>query len=148
GSLVMVAMILTILMMGVRRKGFRGLPGELAAFALGLLPMLALLIWFRLRLAPGNDLIAGQTWKLTWQRLLDGSRYTLIASSLFRGLLQIGPFAVVFLAIYFCLLGRAPCKSACRRTGYALFLLAPMLVGYVLVYLTTPNPLEWHLATS
>jgi hypothetical protein len=147
GSLFLAATALARLLAIVRHRD-RALPRELAAFSLGLLPVVVVLIYFKLRLAPVNDLVAGQGWRATRDRLMDGQRYALIAGYFLLGLIAIGPGTVVVLAGYHRLLGRSPHEADRRRQPHALTVLVLMLAGYAAVYLTTPNPLGWHLHDS
>jgi hypothetical protein len=143
GSLFLLATALVRLWLVVGRPR-RGALRELTGFALGLLPAIAVLLYFKLRLAPVNDLVAGQGWQATRDRLFDGRRYVLIAWYFLQALVRIGPGAVVVLAGYRLLLGRPPKP----RSFHAPAVLALMLAGYALVYLTTPNELAWHLHDS
>jgi hypothetical protein len=102
--------------------------------------VLAVLAYFKLRLAPPNDLVAGQGVAATL------GRYAWTAGAFLGQVLMIGPGAVVVLAVYARLLGRAPPPA--KRTGHSRTLLGGMLAGYFLVYLTTPNDLPTHLGTS
>jgi hypothetical protein len=118
---------------------------ELAAFALGALPIVLALAYFKLRLAPVNDLVAGQGTQATWQRLIDVRRYGLVAWFYLVAAVSIGPGLVVLLALYRVLMGGAPDRP---RRGHTLAVLVLMLAGYAVVYLTTPNDLAWHLSDS
>jgi hypothetical protein len=129
-----------------RRPGWRAVRVEAAAFLAGALPVLAVLAYFKARLAPVNDLVAGQGRDATLARLADPGRYLEIALAFLREVWLVGPGAVVVLALYALLLGRAPRPAA--WAGHGRTLLAVMLVGYFGVYLTTPNDLPTHLATS
>jgi hypothetical protein len=143
GALFLVATLIVRLVSAVRRPG-RAALRELGALALGLLPVVLVLIYFKLRLAPVNDLVEGQGAHATRDRLLDGSRYVLIVEYFLLALISLGPGAVVVLAVYRRLLDRAPRP----RVPHAPAVLALMLAGYALVYLTTPYDIAWHLSDS
>jgi hypothetical protein len=144
GQLFLIATLAARALPALRRRGaVRGAIGELAAFAIGLSPMLAVLAYFKLRLAPVNDLVAGQGMEQTPGRLLDGWRYLTVAAWFTQALLKIGPGAVVVLAVYFRLLGRAR-----LRPSHTFTVLVLMVAGYAVVYLTTPQKLDIHLGTS
>jgi hypothetical protein len=147
GLLFLVATALVRLLSAVRRPK-RDAWREWAAFALGLLPVVVVLVFFKLRFAPANDLVAGQDGQATRDRLLDGTRYVLIAGYFLWALLSIGPGAVVVLGVYRTLLGRSPRHPRRPRLPHAFAVLVLMLVGYAFVYLTTPNRLAWHLYDS
>jgi hypothetical protein len=122
---------------------------EMGAFFLGLLPPLALLVSFKLLLAPPSDLIAAQSWATTLPKLTDGGRYLLILGTFAGQLALLGPAAIPVLVGYFLLLGRC-CDAPLRRSAGQLFLvLALMLAGYFVVYLTSPwDNVAIHLGTS
>jgi hypothetical protein len=132
----------------VSTPGRKRLPTPVFAFVLGMLPVVGVLIYFKLRLAPVNDLVAGQGWQATRDRLLDVRRYALIAWYFLQALVRIGPGAVVVLAGYRFLLGRAPRQANRPRLSHAPAILGLMLAGYAFVYLTSPNELAWHLSDS
>jgi Dolichyl-phosphate-mannose-protein mannosyltransferase len=134
--------------MTIRSVGARAAVREAAPFAAGLLPIMALLVAFKLTLAPENDLVAGQDLAATVARLLDVSRYRVIAAGLTTALLQAVKVLLVVLPFYYFLMG--PTRRARARDGarFAAAVFGLTLVGYVGVYLTTPQALEWHLHTS
>ncbi len=139
GMLFLVVALLIRLRAGVRRWY------EMAAFLVGALPVVLVLAYFKLRLAPVNDLIAGQGAQATFARLVDVGRYGRIVWFYLVALVSIGPGLAVVLAVYRVLLGGAPGRSG---RGHAVAVLALMLTGYTVVYLTTPNELAWHLSDS
>jgi hypothetical protein len=128
--------------------GWKDALREMPPLLLGLLPVALLLAYFKVCLAPPNDLVAGQGAQATLSRLTDPARYGMIARA-FRDdfLTTIGPGAVVVLALAFVLLGRAP-RAARRAAALPLLVLVLMLLGYFAVYLTTPHDLAWHLTSS
>jgi hypothetical protein len=143
GTLFLAVTVLVRLLAAVRNRTYRNVVRELLAFGLGALPILAVLIFFKLFFSPGNDLIAGQGWQAARDRLLDIGRYFVIALDYVTAILLIGPGAVVVLAGYFWLVGPAP-AGAHRRIGHAATVLAGMLAGYAVVYLFAPAPLVWY----
>lgn len=132
----------------IRRAGAGAALREAMPFASGLLPVVALLVVFKLTLAPENDLVAGQGLASTVARLRDVSRYRLICAGLTTGLLQAGKSLIVVLPLYYVLMG--PTRFTRARAGgrFAAAVFGSMLICYVGVYLTTPLALEWHLHTS
>lgn len=144
GMMFLLAVLAARLIVVVRARGWRAWGKELRAFGPGLLPALGCLVYFKARLAPPNDLVAGQGLGPTVERLLTYSRYQMIADAYQYQTLLIGPRAVVVLAAYSLCVGKAPKK---HRAGLAsaLLVLAFMMAGYTVVYLTTPHDLGWHL---
>jgi hypothetical protein len=143
GSMFLVVTVLVRLLSAVRNRTCRNAVRELLAFGLGALPVLAVLIYFKIYFAPGNDLIAGQGWQAARDRLLDVGRYFVIVLYYGAAILLIGPGAVVVLAGYLWLVGPAS-AGAHRRIGHAAAVLAGMLAGYAVVYLLAPAPLVWY----
>jgi hypothetical protein len=145
GSLFVVAVLLARLMVVIRDHGCRAWLKELFSFGVGALPGLLCLIYFKLRLAPANDLIAGQNRADTLERLLSLSRYGLIGGNFLRYLLLIGPGTVVVLALYSRLMRREPPASDRPHGSGNVLVVVLMLCGYILVFLTTPVELAVHL---
>jgi len=138
------------------RDGLRSAVREAAAFLLGLLPVLGLLLYYRLELVPAmNYLLASQGDQTTLERLQDASRYKTI---FLRLLLQVLPLDsrthwtsigwLVLLAVpYRLLMGRNPNRVG-HVTRTPLLIVVFMLLGYVFVYATTPLDLRGHLQSS
>jgi hypothetical protein len=128
--------------------GWREALREMLPLLLGLLPVALQLVYFKVCLAPPNDLVAGQGSHSTLSRLTDPARYGEIARASGKEFLTaIGPGAVLVLALAFVLLGRAP-RAARPAAALPLLVLVLMLLGYFAVYLTTPHDLAWHLMSS
>jgi hypothetical protein len=143
GSLFLAVMVLARILIVVRNRISRNAVRKLIAFGLGALPVLAVLVFFKLHFATENDLVAGQGWQAARDRILDIGRYVVIVMYFLAAILLIGPGAVVVLAGYSWLVGRAP-SGAGRRLPHAVFVVAGMLTGYALVYLFAPAPLVWY----
>jgi Dolichyl-phosphate-mannose-protein mannosyltransferase len=131
----------------LRGPGVKQTIQELAYLLIGLLPAALLLAYFKIVLAPPNDLVEGQAAQSLVKRLTDPARYATIGSAFLWELLYIGPGAVVVLGAALVLLGRVPRES---RPSAALpgLVTALMLLGYFAVYATTPYDVYWHLRTS
>jgi hypothetical protein len=132
----------------VRFRCWRRYGREMLPFLLGLLPAACVLAYFKLRLAPESYLLAGQTRDLILDRIRDVGRYRLIAFALVRELVQIGSGLVLALPFYLLLLGTAP-HPMVKSAAASVFLVCTLvLLGYALVYLTTPLDLAGHLGSS
>lgn len=145
------------------RGGWRGALQRTAWFLAGALPVLMIVIIFKLRLAPANDLMAGLSLEALSGRLFDWDRYAAIARAFFvtgisftQGLIDVrvgmqinpGAVSVLLLAVYLLLTG---VKTDVRdRTGLieTTSAVCLTLVGYFFVYVLTPLDLNYHLATS
>ncbi len=136
---------------------------QTAALLAGALPVLLIVIYFKLRLAPANDLIAGFSWATLSGRLLDWTRYEAIVRAFFmtgisftQGLIDVrvgmhlnpGVVSIILLAVYLLFAGiridRGD-RPGLLQTGVILLL---MLTGYFFVYVMTPLDLTYHLITS
>jgi 4-amino-4-deoxy-L-arabinose transferase-like glycosyltransferase len=143
-------LVVTLVARGVgaaRAGGWKRLSRDVPAFAVGLLPVAAVLLAFKVYLAPANDLVAGQGPGATAVRLADGSRYAQVGAAWVAELARLGPGAVPLLALYGLLVGRAT-SGRRRGLGHTLLVLGGMAGGYTAVYLITPQDLTWHLKTS
>jgi hypothetical protein len=143
--------VLILCLLRVGRVFFRPFSGrhwaEAAFFLSGLVPPLVILILFKTTLAPSNDLLSLTTWDLVTSHLTDPKRYLLIAKTFFTTLFFFGDGSLPllpFLLIYALWVGRSSSLGG-------LWSFAPLflqLLGYLLVFLLTPQDLQWHLGTS
>jgi hypothetical protein len=140
------ALLLSAGIVAAHRGWLRGRSDRRAilAFIAGLLPMLAMIAYFKLALAPANDLVSGQG-SGTLPRLLDGSRYWLIVRSAFR----VAPrFPIIPAAIFVAIVGVDRDAPDRRAGGLALFLVVALAAGYAAVYVTSPNDLAVQIHRS
>jgi hypothetical protein len=132
----------------VRREGLRGAVRSTAPLAAGLLPVLLVVAYFKLALAPENDLVAGQGLHATLSRLLDASRYVQIAVALVAALFRMVKGLFFVLPAYFLLMGRTTTLRSRDGARFALATYGLMLISYCGVYVITPHELAWHLESS
>jgi len=125
-----------------RTRGWRLYARQLRPLAAGLLPALAILVYFKLTLAPPGDLVSLITKEAVWAKVTDPGRYFTIAGEL----IQRAPPRVYLLAICGICIG----LGARRIAGVAQAALTLLLLsaGYLAVFLTTPYELSWHISTS
>ena len=145
------------------REGGKAARRRTAAFLAGALPVLAVVLAFKLTLAPANDIMAGVGLAPVAERLLDLGRYREIARafvltglSFTEGVIDVnqvmglnpGPVGPLLLGAYLLLAGigvprqeRSGLTTATVTTGL-------MLSGYFAIYVITYQDLSWHLATS
>ncbi len=131
----------------VRARGRHTALGDLRAFAIGLAPVLIMLVGFKIGLAPANDLLSDHGFRQTADRLLDGSRYLQVLVGFKQGFLEVGAKGLVGLLLltYSLCAGLAPAGPARLGAKAAAIVMALMLAGYAAVLLTMPEPL---LATN
>jgi hypothetical protein len=117
------------------------------AFAIGLLPILVMVASFKLMVTSTNDLMSDQGAAQTAARLLEGGRYLAVLAGLARGALDVtgqGLLALLLLVYWLCA-GAAPAGPWRVGGGAVAIALTLVLLGYVIVLLTAPDPL---LATN
>jgi hypothetical protein len=125
---------------------------ELRPFLFGLAPVLIVVLYFKFAMAPPNDLVSSQGWHQTISRLLEPTRYVEVLRGLkhvavdFRETSAINPL----LALLFYLFCVGFEDDGQDMTGLAtgLMMVSLMITGYILVYLTTPNDVAWHISSS
>lgn len=122
---------------------------ELTFFSLGLLPVLALIIYFKLFIAPANDLLAEGN-ESAIAKLKDMARYAFIRDWFKLKIVDFGKWYSNpwwLLPIY--ALGVGVNFKAKRRTlFFTASVLLMMLTGYFFIYVTTYIDLTFHLSTS
>lgn len=110
----------------------------LAGFAIPLLTWLL----FKLAYAPANDMVAGQGHS-TLAMIQDWSRYKLIWESFTTNLAEHFKLLKWLVLLYL-----AICAIRRRMPDKRLLMLLTCMLAYLLVYVVSPNNLEWHLFTS
>ena len=122
------------------------------AFMAGALPVLAPIVFFKTRLATSSDIFgaAGRSGMMT--RMLDPTRYSLIAREAFVHAWNFGPLpvsALGMLVAYVAVTGMRPWNNRDRAilsTGVLALLFTTL--GYFAIYLIRPLDLAWLLDTS
>ncbi len=119
-------------------------------FLYGVVPVLALALFYKFSLTPANDLFADQTLHDILGRVLDPTRWLTIFSSLADLAWNLGEWGFPLLPGMLALLlifwpRRLFNKRGLQTLLPVLFLTA---ISYFMVYLITPHPLEWHLQYS
>jgi len=124
---------------------------RLSAFLAGAVPFLAVILLFKVEVAPPGDIfgVAGRVGMV--ERLLDAGRYALIFRKVIEHVWYFGPLLVspfLILAGFLLATGVRPDdrdRIALRTAALALFLAA---VAYCLVYVLRPLDLAWLLKTG
>jgi hypothetical protein len=128
--------------------GFRRGSGRwLAAFSCGMFFALIPAMYFKLALAPPNDVVSVSIAGRLGQ-VMDWTRYRLILAALWRYGARFGDWAISpFIAMALALIASAPLRLG-RREKVVGALVALTLSGYLCVYLITPRDLAWQLKFS
>ena len=125
------------------RKDAARTTGWLAA---GLALPAAVLIYFKVFLAPPSEFLAGMAGKI-----LDPSRYFLILRFMLHGAWSLGgwPFPILLILVVHRFVFRRSDAAGDRRGILAiLILLGLQVAGYCSAFLFSPYDLEWHLGYS
>lgn len=115
--------------------------------ALGAVLPLLVVAFFKLALAPANDLVSGQRDAGLLGLLLAPERYLQIGRTYLRWFATFGRGSLVVLGLYLALSWRRLRFPDTVGALAGLLIVVFMLAGYFLVYLTTPHDLTWHLAS-
>ncbi len=148
GFLFLPAVIVSRSFVLLLRRDYRRYFKELGSFLVGLLPVLAVVLYFKLKYAPPNDLFGSHNFQRLVEMLGDAHRYVVIAKAFGREFLHWGNGLMAVFLVYLVTSG----IGLNRRNQTAFFtgiiMLAFMVAGYFFTYLITPLPLTFHLSTS
>lgn len=130
-------------------KNYRELFVELKYLFFGMFPILILIIYYKINIAPPNDIVSGQGAQ-TLVKLIDYSRYKTVCNSFINqfstfGKWALNPWWLFLLAILYKGINLQENRIS-LVSNFSLFLL--MLIGFFVIYIITPLPLEFHLSTS
>lgn len=124
----------------------------LIPFALGLIPPLTIILYFKFFLTPSNDLFAAANQTSLLQMLTDPARYETIFREFVdqtvwfgRGHISILAMLLVYMLVMKFDLHVRNYDDAFATCG---ILLPIQFLGYFAIYLVTPHDLDWHLRTS
>jgi len=124
---------------------------RIAGFAAGLALPLAAIVYFKLKIAPPNDLFDNRTSADLVAKIADSSRYMMILKSYssigwtFGGWV-FNPFLPILAFIGLAGVDRSVLRSFSWRAGVAIIVM--LQVGYFVIYVITPLDLTYHLNSS
>jgi len=124
---------------------------QMTVFALGLAPVLTILLYYKTQLVPPNDLLSALGSEASLARLADLSRYWVVGKAFAVEAAHFGKgffSGTLLLLVYLLLLGRNDEEKAAREIVAALMTLGMLLVGYFFAYIIIPYELLWSLSTS
>lgn len=122
----------------------------LGLFLKGLIIPLAIILYFKLFLAPPSDLLSNGVTR-SIQQIFEWPRHITILNAYKSYILAFGEseFGIApVLLIYALIFNFAPDKSLRPAYLTILFMTAFQMAGYYIIYLITPNPLDWQLTFS
>ncbi len=146
GDLFVVAIVAGLLIAFIKQDPRRRLGSFLAGLAIPLL----IILYFKLFLAPANDILGGATSGFI-QRIFEWPRHVAILKSFRSQILAIGGTAVSVipvLAVYGLVFGIAPLKRLKSAYLTILLMAGVQALGYYGIYLITPHPIRWQLDFS
>jgi hypothetical protein len=121
---------------------------EISYLLIGLLPVLAVLFFFKIRYAPANDLLGAAPLHVLMSHLTDPSRYYMVAGAFCKEILHWGNGLFPILALFVLCTGIKPSKNHVPILVQILIVFTIVNVGYFFTYVLTPYDLAWHLGTS
>lgn len=151
GLLFLIAVLTSRLAVAIKTKELRAYFRQIRFFAIGLMPILFVVFYFKITLAARSGLLFGSEGPSLTQKLLDFARYFTIVDTVVAHALSFGSWAVSItpvLVFYLLLVGvRMEERDRASVAGSALAL-AIMLVGYSAVYVFSPRDVYWHIMAS
>lgn len=151
GLLFIVALVVAQIIAITLFSGLKACLRQMLYFALGLLPVVLIIVYFKTQLAPPNYLFAVSENEPLLGRLTDYSKYSQILRAVTDNIVTAGVIPVnllLLLLIYLVCLGVATSDRNKLSIVLSLTTVALMAVGYFGVYLATPLDLKWQLNTS
>jgi hypothetical protein len=113
---------------------------------------LLFVLYFKLRLAPPNDLASNQGWHETVPRLLAPVRYAQLFQGFEKAVVDLGDATLInpllVLLFYLVCVGIEPDERDGASLATGLVTLGLMVIGYSLVFLTLPWDLTFYLNTT
>ena len=125
---------------------------QMVALLGGLVPVFLVLIWFKVGIAVPSEFVAKQSLSETVARLMDLSKYPVIASIFVKEAIRFGPWApfdLIPLLVFWLLFVGFDIPSGVRHTLVApAVMLFLTTVGYAFACLISPYDLRWQLDTA
>lgn len=149
GLLFVVVIVLVRLFVVVSVKGWKTYLNEIRFFATGLFPVLLVIAFFKVFIAPFLSPILvqqGATTTISW--ITDPSRYIEAGHAFLTKALRFGHPGLIVLVFYWLLMGRAEPEAGRAGIRTAALALSFMLAGYFMVFIITPHGLSIQVATS
>jgi hypothetical protein len=132
----------------VRFRELRAVVRHRRWFFCGMAPLLATVIYFKIRVATSNDMLAGQGIQAHAAHFTSLTRYAITARAFASQAWNFGdwPLPILLVLGLYALLVRAHATSKDAFAPLATVVTAA--AGYFFVYVGTPHQLEWHLRYS
>ena len=149
GLLFVVACATAHLVVTLRTQGAKAYFRQLRFFAYGLVPLLAIVLYFKTQLAPASELVTAMSNQSTAAKLLDYRRSIYIVRSFYWELIYYTGRGVslTYLLPFYILCFGVTLKHKLTILQLGLMLLL-MCAGYFWVYQTTPYDVAFHIKFS
>ena len=121
---------------------------EFFCFLLGMMPVMGTLLYFKLKFAPGNDMVNIPILKKTALHLLDLDRYLFVLTEILIKIFRFNDGIVILMAVYFLVSGLDRSGKGKKPALSHVILLFLMMCGYLFAYMVTPYDLRWHIHSS
>lgn len=144
GLLLLLALAAALLATTWRSAGVRQAIRQTGLLLLGALPVLCLVFWFKLFVAQPDPLVGGMGHAF-FQKIGDPGRWLHVAAGFFQRLPGV---ALLLLALTAGLLRPRPASERTPAAFLPLIAFAVVLAGDFVVFLLTPDDVEWLLSTA
>jgi hypothetical protein len=144
GALLVVALAAALFVSEWRSTGWRSAARQGGMFLLGASPVLLLVLWFKVALAP-PDPLAGQMTVGLGQKLFNVSRWLKVAGGF---LTHVWAVYLLPLALLAATCGLLRLRPRAERSPAPLLVVLLVLAGYFAIFLVTKDDLDWLFATA
>ena len=151
GLLFLVAILSSRFAVIVPKKGLKVFLRQMRYLAIGLLPVLLVVIYFKATLATPNRMLFPPQGPTLVEKLLDSSRYWIILDAFVTQALGFGNWATSLTALmlfYLLLLGSGIKQNEGTSIAATLIVLGIMLAGYFMTFVLSPLDVALHISTS
>lgn len=148
GLLFVLAVVISRITLYLTKRDIRHYFRETLFFSFGFIPIIAVLLFFKIKYSPPNDLMAAQTLSFAVPKLLDISRYVLVGRWFLREITHFGNGVTVVFFVYLVLAGVELDERKIQPLISTGVLLVTMLCGHFFIYIVSPFDLNWHLSSS
>lgn len=139
-----IAAAVEVLRWALLRQVFRGSMRRARGLALGMLPLIVVLVLFKTQVASPDPGLVDLSLAALLQRTGDMERYRIAGAAFLQALLSGTRYLIPLLMGYWVIMGGAP-----RRSVWPSWLRVLLLCAvYFSVYIVTPYPQQWHLDNS
>jgi hypothetical protein len=151
GLLFALAIVVARFAVLVPRRGLKPFVKEMVFFAIGIIPVVTVVLILKMGLGQPNGLISPTEGPPFMEKITELARYRIVAKAYFEQTFTFGNFAVSvvpLLVVYLLLLGTEIEKSDKATIIVTFGVLGIMLAGYYMIYVLSPRDVAWHVLTS